>query len=54
MVESLKDASHLYEVERRKTHAARDGFRINELTISTSQKISLALPYQNNGYFLRS
>ena len=39
MVESHKDASHLYEVERRQTHAARDGFRINELTISTSQKV---------------
>ena len=39
MVESFKDASHLYEVERRETHAARDGFRINELTISTSQKV---------------
>ena len=39
MVESIKDASHLYEVERRETHAAREGFRINELTISTSQKV---------------
>ena len=39
MVETHKDASELYEVERRETHAARDGFRINELTISTSQKV---------------
>ena len=39
MVESYKDASLLYEIERRETHAARDGFRINELTISTTQKV---------------
>jgi len=39
MVEKLSDASHLYEVERRETHAARDGFRINELQISTSQNV---------------
>lgn len=39
MPESFKDASHLYEVERRATHAAREGFRINELTISTKQKV---------------
>jgi mannose-6-phosphate isomerase-like protein (cupin superfamily) len=39
MVETHKDASGLYEVERREFHAARDGFRINELTISTSQKV---------------
>lgn len=39
MANSYKDASSLYEVERRRTHAARDGFRINELTISTSQKV---------------
>lgn len=37
MIDSYKDASNLYEVERRMTHAAREGFRINELTISTSQ-----------------
>ena len=46
MVESHKDASHLYEVERRETHASRDGFRINELTISTSQKVPWH--YHNN------
>jgi mannose-6-phosphate isomerase-like protein (cupin superfamily) len=39
MVESFKDASHLYETEHRETHAAREGFRINELTISPSQKV---------------
>ena len=39
MVETHKDASGLYEAERREFHAARDGFRINELTISTSQKV---------------
>lgn len=46
MVESHKDASGLYEVERRATHAARDGFRINELTISVSQKVPWH--YHNN------
>ena len=35
----LADASHLYEVERRQTHAARPGFRINELQISPTQKV---------------
>ena len=39
MIESHKDASHLYEVERRETHAQRNGFRINELQISTTQKV---------------
>ncbi len=39
MSKSYKDASGLYEVEHRTTHAARDGFRINELTISTTQKV---------------
>ena len=28
-MEALKDASHLYEVERRAEHAARPGFRIS-------------------------
>jgi len=27
-MEPVKDASHLYEVERRASHAARPGFRI--------------------------
>ena len=35
----MKDASHLYEVERRAEHAARPGFRITELTISPEQKV---------------
>jgi len=29
-MEPVKNASHLYEVERRVNHAARPGFRINE------------------------
>ena len=38
-MEALKDASHLYEVERRQQHAARPGFRINELQISPTQQV---------------
>ncbi len=38
-MEPLKDASHLYEVERRVSHAERPGFRINELQISPTQKV---------------
>jgi quercetin dioxygenase-like cupin family protein len=38
-MEAFKDASHLYEVERRARHAERDGFRINELQISPTQKV---------------
>ena len=38
-MEAIKDASHLYEVERRATHAARPGFRVQELQISPSQKV---------------
>ncbi len=38
-MEPLKDASHLYEVERRAFHAERPGFRINELQISPTQKV---------------
>ncbi len=36
---SLRDASHLYEVERRVEHAARPGFRIMELQLSPTQKV---------------
>ena len=36
---ALKAANHLYEVERRAEHAARAGFRITELQISTTQKV---------------
>ena len=45
-MEAVKDASHLYEVERRVTHAARPGFRINELQISPKQKVPWH--YHNN------
>lgn len=38
-MEPLKDASHLYEVERRAKHAERPGFRISELQISPTQKV---------------
>ena len=38
-MESVKDAGHLYEVERRQYHAERPGFRINELQISPTQKV---------------
>jgi mannose-6-phosphate isomerase-like protein (cupin superfamily) len=35
----VKDASHLYEVERRARHAERPGFRITELQISPRQQV---------------
>jgi quercetin dioxygenase-like cupin family protein len=38
-VEPVKDASHLYEVERRARHAERPGFRISELQISPTQTV---------------
>jgi quercetin dioxygenase-like cupin family protein len=38
-MEAVKDASHLYEVERRARHAERPGFRISELTISPAQQV---------------
>jgi len=38
-MESLKDASHLYEVERRVRYAERPGFRISELQISPAQQV---------------
>ena len=38
-MEPIKDASELYEVERRTRHAERPGFRINELQISPTQKV---------------
>jgi mannose-6-phosphate isomerase-like protein (cupin superfamily) len=37
--QSIRDASHLYEVERRVQHAARPGFRIVELQLSPTQKV---------------
>jgi quercetin dioxygenase-like cupin family protein len=38
-LETIKDASPLYEVERRALHAERPGFRISELQISPTQKV---------------
>lgn len=38
-MEPLKDASHLYETERQAYHLERPGFRINELTLSPTQKV---------------
>lgn len=38
-MQPVKDASHLYPVERRARHAERPGFRINELQISPAQKV---------------
>ena len=37
--QAVKDASHLYEVERRARHAERPGFRISELQISPTQQV---------------
>ena len=37
--QAVKDASHLYEVERRAEHAARPGFCITELQLSPAQKV---------------
>jgi mannose-6-phosphate isomerase-like protein (cupin superfamily) len=36
-MESVANADHLYDVERRVRHAERPGFRISELQISPSQ-----------------
>jgi quercetin dioxygenase-like cupin family protein len=38
-MESVKDSSHLYEVERRACHAERPGFRITELQIGPRQQV---------------
>lgn len=38
-MKSFKDASQLYEVERRARHAERPGFRISELQISPTQTV---------------
>ena len=45
-MEAVKDATHLYEVERRDQHAARPGFRIQEIQISKTQKVPWH--YHNN------
>ena len=36
---AMKDATHLYEVERRAYHLQRPGFRIAELQLSPTQKV---------------
>jgi quercetin dioxygenase-like cupin family protein len=36
---AVKDASHLYEVEARRYHLERPGFRISELTLSPTQTV---------------
>ena len=38
-MEPIKDASQVYEVERRARHAERPGFRISELQISPTQQV---------------
>jgi quercetin dioxygenase-like cupin family protein len=45
-MELVKDASGLYEVERRAEHAARPGFRITEIQLSKTQKVPWH--YHNN------
>ena len=37
--QAVKDASHLYEVERRARHCEREGFRITELQLSPTQTV---------------
>jgi Uncharacterized conserved protein, contains double-stranded beta-helix domain len=39
ILQPVKDASHLYEVERRARHAERPGFRISELQLSPTQTV---------------
>jgi mannose-6-phosphate isomerase-like protein (cupin superfamily) len=46
MAGAVKDASSLYEVERRAFYGARPGFRITELQIGPSQKVPWH--YHNN------
>jgi uncharacterized cupin superfamily protein len=38
-MEAVKDASHLFEVERRAWYAKRPGFRISEFQISPTQQV---------------
>jgi quercetin dioxygenase-like cupin family protein len=45
-MEAIKDATQLYEVERRDQHAARPGFRIQEIQISKTQQVPWH--YHNN------
>jgi quercetin dioxygenase-like cupin family protein len=37
--EAVRDASHLYEVERRAYHLQRPGFRVSELQLSPTQTV---------------
>jgi mannose-6-phosphate isomerase-like protein (cupin superfamily) len=39
LVDALRDASHLYEVERRVRYAERPGFHISELQLGPRQQI---------------
>jgi hypothetical protein len=52
--QAVKDASHLYEVERRALHAVRPGFRISELQLSQTQKVPWHTPQQHLRYVLCS
>ena len=45
-MQRVKDASGLYEVERRAEHAARPGFRITEIQLSKTQQVPWH--YHNN------
>ena len=45
-MQPLKDASDLYEVERRAYHLERPGFRVSELQISATQQVPWH--YHNN------
>ena len=38
-LQPVKDASHLYEVERRARHCQRPGFHISELQLSPTQTV---------------
>jgi mannose-6-phosphate isomerase-like protein (cupin superfamily) len=38
-LQPVKDASHLYEVERRARHVQRPGFHISELQLSPTQTV---------------
>ena len=45
-MEPIKDASHVYAVERRALHAERPGFRISEIQIGPAQGVPWH--YHNN------
>src|SRR3954470_12553583 len=48
---AVKDASGLYEVERRARHAERPGFRVSELQISPAQQVPWHLHTKINDTF---